>query len=152
MFEKSLKEGEYGEHTVWNLLQKQPKVRNVIDVRDCIKHQEKDIDFLVETINRQFYSVEVKSDYKAHESGNMVYEFSSSGKLGCFERTEADFIFYFIPQNREVHMVNVKALRQYVRKTRPEERKMGDASTGFLLPIKDLIKNKVIKYTYTDVY
>lgn len=152
MFEKSLKEGEYGEHTVWNLLQKQPKVRNVIDVRECQKHQQKDIDFLVETINRQFYSVEVKSDYKAQESGNMVYEFSTNGGLGCFERTEADYIFYVIPKNREVHVVNVKALRQYVRKKRPDEIRMGDCATGFLLPIQDLIKNKVIKYTYTDVY
>lgn len=151
MFSESLKEGESGEHVVWNLLQKQKNVRSVIDVRLDRGFQSKDIDFLVEDDQRQFFTVEVKTDFKAHETGNLVYELSTSGNIGCFEKTEAKFIFYYIPANKTVHMIDVIALRTYIHKVRPEERKMGDNATGFLIPIQDLTKAKVIKKTIKGV-
>lgn len=151
MFSESLKEGESGEHVVWNILQKQSNIRNVVDVRMDKKFQEKDIDFLVENMNRQFTSIEVKTDFKAQETGNLVYELSTSNNIGCFEKTQAEYIMYYIPAEKVVHMIDVIALRTYIHKVRPEERKMGDNATGFLIPLQDLIKAKVIKYTYKGV-
>ena len=151
MFSESLKEGESGEHVVWNLLQKQSNIRSVVDVRQDKTFQEQDIDFLVENINRQFTSIEVKTDFKAHETGNLVYELSSSNNIGCFERTQAKYIMYYIPASKVVHMIDVEELRTFVYKNRPDEVKMGDNATGFLIPLQELIKRKIIKYTYKGV-
>ena len=151
MFDKDLKDGEIGEHVVWNLLQKSSKVRNIVDVRQDKVFQSQDIDFLIENFDRQFTPIEVKTDFKAHETGNIVYEISTSGHLGCFEKTKAAYIYYYIPASKIVYMIDVVALRTYIHQLRPEEKKMGDNATGFLLSIKDLLNAKVIKYTYKNV-
>lgn len=151
MFEECLKTGGYGEHAIWNLFIKSPKVKSIVDVRDDKHFQELDIDFLVENLERQFTSIEVKTDFKAHETGNIVYEVSTSNNIGCFEKTQAQFIAYFIPESRQVHMISVSALRRYIDQVHPKEIRMGDNATGYLLPIEDLIKSKVIKITYEGV-
>ena len=151
MFSESLKEGEIGEHVVWNILQKHANIRSVIDVRQDKGFQEQDIDFLVENIHRQFFTIEVKTDFKAHETGNLVYELSSNGHIGCFERTQAKYIMYYIPASKIVHMIDVEKLRTYIHKNRPEERQMGDNATGFLIPLQDLKREKVIIYTYKNI-
>ena len=92
----SLKNGGYGEHAVWNMFNKMPKVRSVVDVREDKMFQSLDIDFLVENIDRQFSTIEVKTDYKAHETGNIVYEVTTSGNIGCFEKTKAKYKAYFV--------------------------------------------------------
>ena len=152
MFNESLKEGESGEHVVWNLIQNMQKVRSVVDVRHDKKFQSQDIDFLVENTERQFTSIEVKTDFQAHTTGNIAYELSSCGNLGCFEKTQAQYIFYYVPADKKVYMIDVVAMRTYIHKVRPEERRMGDNATGFLIPIKDLIKARVIKKVYEDVW
>lgn len=151
MFEQDKHEGESGEHVVWNLLSQSKTVRSVVDVRRDKEFQTQDIDFLIENNERQFTPIEVKTDFKAHNTGNLVYEVSTSGHLGCFEKTNAKYIFYYIPAEKVVHMIDVIALRTYIHKIRPEERKMGDNATGFLIPIKDLKEAKVIKITYEGV-
>lgn len=151
MFAKDLKAGGGGEHAVWNMFVKMRTVRNVVDVRDDKTFQEKDIDFLVENLDRQFTSVEVKTDFKAHETGNIVYEVTTSGHMGCFEKTEAKYIAYYIPKSEEVHLIDVKKLRSYIHSIQPEPKNMGDNAMGFLLPIEDLKKNKVIVTTYEGV-
>jgi len=151
VFEECLKTGGYGEHAIWNLFIKSPKVKSIVDVRDDKHFQELDIDFLVENLERQFTSIEVKTDFKAHETGNIVYEVSTSNNIGCFEKTQAQFIAYFIPESRQVHMISVSALRRYIDQVHPKEIRMGDNATGYLLPIEDLIKSKVIKITYEGV-
>ena len=152
MFSESLLEGESGEHVVWNILSKSPDVRSIVDVRQDEHFQELDIDFLVENFKRQFTPIEVKTDYKAHETGNIVYEVSTSGHLGCFEKTKARYIYYYIPASKVVYMIDVKDMRTYIHSLRPEEKKMGDNATGFLLPIRDLIDANVIKRTHERVY
>ena len=152
MFEESKNNGEYGEHTVWNLLMKTDDVRSVVDVRNDKHFQECDIDFLVENNKRQFTAVEVKTDFKAHETGNLVYELSTSGNVGCFEKTKAKFIFYYIPRLRVVYVLSVSLLRKYVNERDLEAVKMGDYATGYLIPITDLEKTGVIKRTYKGVF
>ena len=151
MFSESLREGEAGEHAVWNLFIKQGGVRSVVDVRNDKKFQEDDIDFLVEDYKRQFTPIEVKTDFKAQDTGNIIYELSTSGHIGCFEKTKAKYIAYYIPAAKTVHMIDVVKFRTYLQKERPEERKMGDNATGFLIPIEDLIREKVIYQTYEGV-
>ena len=152
MFNESLKEGAMGEHVVWNLFNKHPGVRSVVDVREDKGFQEKDIDFLIEDTHRQFTPVEVKTDLKAHETGNIVYELSTSTHMGCFEKTQAKYIMYYVPHDKTVYRIDVKALRTYINEKRPEEKDMGDNATGFLIPIKDLQTHGVIKQTYKGVY
>lgn len=150
-FEDDMKNGGYGEHAVWNLLMNQSWVRSVVDVRSDKNFQEKDIDFLVEDVKRQFTPIEVKTDYKAQDTGNLVYEVTTSGHIGCFEKTQAKYIAYFIPGNETVHLVDTVALRTYIHKVRPEVKRMGDNSQGFLIPISELINDGVIKKTYKGV-
>lgn len=152
MFSESLKDGAFGEHVVWNLLIKLPGVRSIVDVRQDANFQQKDIDFLVEDFKRQFTPFEVKTDFKAHETGNVVYEMTTSGHMGCFDKTEAKYIMYYVPQLKEAYQIDVKAMRTYLYKVRPEEKKMGDNSTGFLLPISELQENGVITRTFEGVY
>ena len=151
MFKDSLDEGGYGEHAIWNLFIKQPWVKSVVDVRDDKDFQEKDVDFLVEDRNRQFTPIEVKTDFRAHETGNIVYELTTSNHIGCFEKTQAKYIMYFVPESREAHMIDVVAMRTYLQKVHPDEISMGDSATGFLLPITELKKSGVIKRTYEGV-
>ena len=151
MFSESLKEGESGEHVVWNILSKINEIRSVVDVRQDKHFQEDDVDFLVENMNRQFTPIEVKTDFKAQDTGNIVYEASTSGHIGCFEKTKAKYIYYYIPAAKKVHVINVKAMRTYLHEVRPDEKRMGDNSTGYLLPIADLVRANVIKHTYEGV-
>ena len=150
-FSESLKHGGYGEHAVWNHFNKLPKVRSVVDVREDKHYQEADIDFLVENIDRQFCSIEVKTDYKAHETGNVVYEVTTSGNIGCFEKTKAEYIAYFVPHSEELHMINVEKFRKYIRSLNQQPKDMGDNASGYLIPIEELKEKKVIVHTYEGV-
>lgn len=152
MFDESIRYGEYGEHTIWNMLINTENVRSVVDVRKDENFQAQDIDFLVENNKRQFTPVEVKTDFKAHETGNLVYELSTSGNIGCFEKTKARYIYYFVPKARVVYMIDVIQLRNYVHQAGLEEVKMGDYATGYLVPIADLEKANVIKQTRKDIF
>ena len=139
MFSESLKEGEAGEHVIWNLLNKRSWVRSVVDVRADKNFQEDDIDFLVENTKRQFAGVEVKTDYKAHETGNLVYELSTSGNVGCFDKTKAVYIAYYVPGDKTVYFLDVAALRKYIyNEARPNEVHMGDNATGLIIPLEDI--------------
>lgn len=150
-FKKSLDKGGVGEHVVWNLLMKQKGIRSVVDVRDDKKFQEKDVDFLVEDYNHQFMWVEVKTDYQAHKSGNIVYELTTSNHVGCFEKTKSEYIMYYLPEIQTVYMIHTKSLRNYVYQQMPSVYRMGDYAEGCLLKIEDLKKAGVIRRTYTEV-
>ena len=151
MFNESLKEGETGEHVVWNLLNNLNGVRSMVDVRKDKYYQSVDIDFLMEDYKRQFTPIEVKTDFKAHKTGNIAYEVQTSGSLGCFEKTKAKYVMYYVPADKTVYWIDVIAMRTYLQETHPEEKKMGDNATGFLLPIKDLKESHVIIRTFEGV-
>lgn len=147
-FSASLEEGNIGEFVVWNLLSKLNTVKNVIDVRDDKYFQSVDVDFLVEDTDRQFTWLEVKTDFKAHETGNFVYESTTSGNIGCFEKTKASFIAYYVAESGNVYILSVKALRNYVESHELRTISMGDNATGYLLDIGELDRTKVIKQMY----
>lgn len=151
MFEQSKKFGEYGEHAVWNVLSSEKWVRSVIDVRQDEGFREQDIDFLVENTSRQFAGVEVKTDFMAHKTGNLAYELTTSGHIGCFEKTKARYIAYIVPKAQKVYWISVEALREYVRSHDLNEIKMGDNATGYLIPLEDLVNSKVVIKVYEGV-
>lgn len=147
-FNESLKSGLIGELIVWNALGHLESVKRVIDVRDDKRFQMMDVDFLVEMSSRQYIWLEVKTDYKATETGNIAYELRTSGNIGCFEKTKADVIAYYVPTSGYIYLIKAKELRMYVRNANYPIRRMGDASEGYLLPISELERDGVIYYEY----
>lgn len=148
-FRQDLKIAEEGENIAYSLLLKSPQNRAVLDVRKDPYFQELDIDFLAEKYSGIIIKYEVKTDRKAHETGNIVFEKTTSGHIGCLEKSHADYILYFLSQSRELYGFWLDDIRQYIKRTNPNIINMGDAATGYLLKISDLEKNKVIKKVLT---
>ena len=145
-FDESLFEGNIGEYVVLNYFTHLPTVKDVVDVRDDKFFQSCDVDFLVMNIDRQLTWVEIKTDFQAHKTGNFVYECTTSGNIGCFEKTKAQVIAYYVPHSGNLYLLNVQALRNYVRHNNLKVVRMGDNATGYLLDIGDLERTDVILY------
>lgn len=149
--QKSLSDGVIGEAIVWDFFTKNKGIRNIVDVRDDKFFQSVDVDFLFEDTNRQYSWVEVKTDYRAHESGNFVYEVESGSTMhtqGCFEKTKASIIAYYVPYSGHIYLIDVLKLRNFVRKTDLRSVRMGENATGYLLPISELERSGVILGMY----
>ena len=144
-FGACLKAGAMGERAAWDKLIKMQGVRNVVDVRDDKYFQSVDVDFLVEQTNRQYVWVEVKTDEQAYTTGNVFYEVTTSGNIGCFEKTKAAFILIHLPQTDDIYMLNVEKLRRYVEYGVFREVRGGDNSIGYLLKMEDLKKRGIMK-------
>ena len=150
-FKESLIQGALGELIVRDYLERQPWCRSIVDLRFDKTSQENDVDFMVENVKRQFNFVEVKTDFKAHETGNVVYEITTSGHAGCFDKTKADLIAYYLPESKELYMIDTKEFRKYVYLNCGEPIRMGDNATGFLIPFKELERNNLIRAHYKGV-
>lgn len=149
--EKELHDGERGELVVWNLFIKSIGIRSVVDVRDDLRFRDEDVDFLVEDAKRQFTKIEVKTDSMAHRTGNFAYEVESSKTYhskGCFEKTKADFIAYYVPGLSKVFLINVGLLRDYVHGSHLRLVEMGDNALGHLIPFSELENREIIYKTY----
>lgn len=145
-FADSLSMASIGEYAVWNYFNQLLTIKEIFDVRDDKKFQEMDVDFLVMDVKRQVTWVEVKTDYHSQDTGNFVYETSTSGNIGCFEKTKADVIAYYVPKSRNLYLLTVSALRTYVRTHELKKIRMGDNAEGYLLDIGDLERTNVIWY------
>lgn len=143
-FAKSLQFGEIGEMQTWNYLSRSPNVKEIIDVRDDERSQNTDVDFLVKDTKNQVYYVEVKTDYVAHKTRNIAYETQTSGNVGCFSKTKADFVFYYIVPSNELLQINVKMLRNHISNNNYNEVNMGDNAKGYLINIEDLENKKIL--------
>ena len=113
-FRESLKVGERGEALIMDYLEKSPNVRKIIDVRDSKLHQEIDVDLLVKMNSGQELKIEVKTD--TYTSGNIYYETMSAletGSIGCFEKTEADYMFYFFMNLKTLYILKMDEYRKW---------------------------------------
>lgn len=149
--QESLSNGAIGEAIVYDFFTKQKVIKDIIDVRDDKFFQESDVDFLFEDYNHQFTWVEVKTDFRAHESGCFVYEAESSSfshTIGCFEKTKANVIAYYVPHSGHIYMMDVLKLRIFVKSFDLKQIKMGDRAVGYLLPIAELERHGVILKMY----
>lgn len=145
MFKDDVQLAIIGEFVVWDSLMDMKGTKNVHDVRHDKRFQEWDVDFLVEDINRQFTWVEVKTDWKTFTTGNVIFETESHGKVGCLERTKADYVAYFVPQSGNIYMCDMEALRRCVKKFDYPVRAMGDDTHGMIVPLGDLERFGVVQ-------
>lgn len=153
MFQESLKQGKLGEYVIRDYLERQEWVKQVINLSSDERYQQKDIDLMVETKNNQFRTLEIKTDYQAHETGNIAYEMTTSGNIGCLEKTEADYVVFFIPEQNIAYNSDTNVLRQYVHDNchKWELKPMGDNSEGYLISIGELLYKKIITNTFKEV-
>ena len=147
-FQNDLRTGELGEEVVYNFLSRNPNTSKVLDVRGDKVFQKLDVDFIQELISGGFRMIEVKTDTQAHYTRNLAYEHTSNkyyNTIGCFEKTKADYIFYYLTETKEVYILDTLRLRQYVRvhKSRFREVNMGDNALGYLIKLEELINNKI---------
>lgn len=151
-FHYDIDRGSIGENLCLKLFQNMNNVVKVEDLRDDEFYQKKDIDFAVYTTNNKKANVEVKTDYLAEKTGNIVYERVSNAQYsstGCFDKTEADYIFYVIMgKKRKVLQINTKVLRDFVNNGNFRYCKMGDNAEGFVIPIQSLYDNGIIRKEY----
>lgn len=134
--------GNKGEDVIFNYLLNHSSTINLIDVSKDKWFQQFDIDFLQVT-NNGINKIEVKTDRLADKTGNMVYEIWSDRRIyakGCFEKTEADYIFYYLINTKVLYIFNTQELRTWVNEHKNElwQTCMGDFAIGYVIPLNDL--------------
>lgn len=144
-FEDDNIRGKVGERLVFYLLSHNDKIKVVLDVSDDTRYRARDVDFLIQTIKGQVYEVEVKTDFRAHETGNIFFEIESHGKVGCLRKTTADYIYYYLFHNKKLYMIITEKLREYIdsKGVLFEAVPGGNDSKGYLIPIDELVKLKI---------
>lgn len=145
MFNSDIQVGHKGESIIYDYLINHPSTFNVINVSDDVWFQQFDIDFLQITTDYDVNKIEVKTDRMADRTGNMVYEVFSDRKnytKGCFEKTEADYIFYYLINTNILYIFNTYELRQWIEEHKDKLRlaNMGDYALGYIIPLNDLKK------------
>ena len=135
--------GRKGESIIYDYLINHPSTFNVINVSDDVWFQQFDIDFLQVTTDYDVNKIEVKTDRMADRTGNMVYEIFSDKRTytkGCFEKTEADYIFYYLINTNILYIFNTYELRQWVEEHKDKLRlaNMGDYALGYIIPLNEL--------------
>lgn len=134
--------GNKGENAIFNYLLNHSSTINLIDVSKDKWFQQFDIDFL-QVANNGINKIEVKTDRLADKTGNMIYEIWSDRRIyakGCFEKTEADYIFYYLINNRTLYVFNTKELREWVLRhtNNLKQTDMGDNAFGYVIRLNDL--------------
>ncbi len=104
---------------ITNYLQSLPSVERVENVEEYRAYQVKDIDLLFKTKLKngktQVKSIEIKAD-RWHKTGNYFFETISNYEkktLGCFMYTEADYLFYYFVEPRELHILPMPQTRDW---------------------------------------
>lgn len=150
-FESDINKARIAERITWDILQHRSDTKQVIDVRDIKRYQRMDVDFLWETLDKEIYYIETKLDTMMHRTGNIAYEVSTSGNIGCFEKTEAQLMFYYDFEEKIMYVIQVAKLRAYVKQANLELIRMGDNATGHLIKVNDLIAQKIISKVYENM-
>lgn len=135
--------GNKGENAIFNFLSTYPSTIAIIDVTKDAWFQQFDIDFLWQDTEYNIFKIEVKTDTLADKTGNMVYEIWSDKRThskGCFEKTEADYIFYYLINSRILYVFNTKELREWVSEHIDDLKQadMGDNAFGYVIRLSDL--------------
>lgn len=134
--------GQNGEYIIYNYLSNHSSTINLIDVSKNKWFQQFDIDF-IQVTNNGINKIEVKTDKIADRTGNMVYEVYSDKRfytLGCFEKTEADYIFYYLINTNILYIFDTQELREWVLEHQYNLKlvDMGDFALGYIIKLNDL--------------
>jgi hypothetical protein len=112
------KKGKAGTSDVEIYLKKLPETLKVINVESEEKYREQDIDIIWirkngSNIHETF--IEVKTDYQ-EQTGNYFLETISNdlkGTLGCFLYTEANYVYYYFINIKELHILPMPSSRDW---------------------------------------
>ena len=134
--------GQNGEYIIYNYLSNHSSTINLVDVSKDKWFQQFDIDF-IQVTNDGINKIEVKTDRIADRTGNMVYEIYSDKRfytLGCFEKTEADYIFYYLINTNILYIFDTQELREWVLEHQHNLKlvDMGDFALGYIIRLNDL--------------
>ncbi len=115
--QESLDRSKAYEEQIINYFQDKANAQGVsfLDSRDIESYRAKDVDFVIDGVE-----MEIKCDFQGHKTGNLSYEHISSkigntvvGK-GCFAKTTAKNIYYYLIHTGLVYELNVEELRKEV--------------------------------------
>lgn len=124
IFTGSLKRGEIGEEIFISSLAGSKAVKKVYDVRRSARHQELDVDFIIDLTQKNILSdltgsmsvaVELKTDYTTHQ--NLYYEKYSCYELhtaGCMEKTKSDLLIYYYIRKNFFYVLKTDTFRSWV--------------------------------------
>ena len=143
MFNSDVQVGNKGENIIYNYLINHPSTDSLVDVSNDKWFQQFDIDFIQIDGSGEVNKIEVKTDRLADKTGNMVYEYWSDRRTfsaGCFEKTQANYIFYYLINTKVLYIFNTQELREWVYKHKNElwQTCMGDFAIGYIIPLNDL--------------
>lgn len=144
-FYKDIEDGKKGEEVAYSLLKNSSQNKTVMDVRNDPYFQDLDIDFLAEKNSGIVIKYEVKTDRKAHETKNLVYEKTTSGNIGCLEKSHADYILYYLVETDKMYGFWLHDLKAFITRNNPKLYSMGDNATGYLLSIPSLIAEGILR-------
>ncbi|GAB3534054.1 hypothetical protein GCM10027443_20590 [Pontibacter brevis] len=103
------------------LLRRQPDTVEVINVERDPTYREKDIDLLwrrkLDDGSIKTIRIEVKGD-RWYKTGKYFFETCSNegkGTPGCFLYTEADYVYYYFVEERELHVLPMPATRDWFK-------------------------------------
>lgn len=142
-FECKLAEGKFGERLLDIYFKRWFKIQDV-----PMSDQQRGIDrvFLNEE-SQAVYTVEYKTDAKAYETGNVFIEtesISATMKAGWGYTSQAQLLFYFLPQTMTVYIVSMVAVRQHIpgwldRYPTAPAPNIGYNTTGILVPLPEFV-------------
>lgn len=142
-FEKDLKTGEIGEKECYWQLVNSKKTKQVIDVRYDPFFQALDVDFLQLDNNNHVNKIEVKTDTIGHRTGNLFYETESTGNEGCLKRSQADYVYYYLPETGETWVVLLPRLKTWLAQQQFNEVIVEGRTKGYLISFLDMEINGI---------
>ena len=158
-FKGDLRFGKLCEDVIRRFLMHYVDVDDVRDISNSNRGIKDDIDFEIVYRDGHTSTAELKSDMQAHKTGNIAYEELSHKNPGCFARTKADHILYFVKETDMVYVLNPVKFREFIAEMKMDKEKaaslkvrpsgMGEGAFGYLVPITVLAKTDVLECTFT---
>jgi len=122
-WKKSKPAGDKGEKILIKFLNKQDKIKRVFDLSKKKKYQDKDIDLGLVKVGEDNKEIketaEIKTDSVSASSGNVFFETHSNveaNTLGCFLKTEADWLLYYCIIEDILYVSRMKDLKPWFLK------------------------------------
>lgn len=153
-FTGSLKRGELGEEIFLSSFAGMKEVKKVYDARKSARHQEMDVDFIVEFWHKSKLagsnriSVELKTDFTLYQ--NLYYERYSCYEMrtaGCMEKTKSDFLVYYYIRKKLYYILKTDSFRawvhehsdDFIKNFKPERGRAGVYhKAGLLIPTSSI--------------
>lgn len=147
--------GKIGEQMIIAKLQSYKSVVEVRDISSTKRGIDDDIDLEVVYADGHTSTIEIKTDTMADRTGNIAYEEFSHKNPGCFARTKADHMIYFLINTGEAYVLSPENFRGFIKEMKDNKEKaeqlrvrasrMGQGASGYLVPIKSILGTNVVE-------